>query len=146
MCIEHSMTCKCGSSRASLHFRDDVMTSDVIDALYCPQCSTRIVVDRENMVHDNGWVISYDMETARFLGQKLSAPNITPDFLFDEGYCTWSGLYPTDHSDSVAERQEFLPLAKTDKMRYFTEFRKWSSGRMERLARQGWRKACEGRN
>jgi len=145
MCIEHSMTCKCGGNKASLHFRDDVMTSEVIDGIYCPECSSQIVLDHESMIGDNGWVIAYDMDIARFLGKKLPTEKITPEFMFDEGYCTWSGLYPTDHADSVKERQEILPLAKADTRRYLAEFRRWSLERMERLSSEGWRKANEGK-
>lgn len=144
MCMEHKITCKCGRNEVGLHFRDNVMTPEVVAGLYCPGCSDGIVVNRNNMIRDNGWIISYDMEVAGYLGKKLHAVGITPEFLFDEGYCTWSGLYPTDHRDSLRERQEILALAGTDKKRYFEEFRKWSSERMERLGRQGWRKAAEG--
>ncbi len=144
MCIEHTMLCKCGARKASFHFRDDIMTSKVIDGLYCPECSGRISLDQDNMIHDNGWVISYDMDIARFLAAGLPVTEITPGFLFDEGYCTWAGVYPTDHADSAMERRELLPLAKSDKRRYFEEFRRWSLERTERLDRAGWRKAALG--
>jgi hypothetical protein len=68
---------------------------------------------------------------------------VTPEFIFDEGYCTWRGVYPGDHLDSAREREELLKLAKTDKKRYFEEFAGWGIKRMERLALQGWRKANE---
>jgi len=50
---------------------------------------------------------------------------------------------PTDHIDSVRERQELAQLAKTDRRRYFEEIKSWAHTRMERLAREGWRKALE---
>ena len=146
MCIEKSMSCSCGCNKAGFHFRDDVMTQEVIEALYCPECSPRIVPNPESMMRDNGWVISYNMEMAGFLGKRLPQNSITPEFLFDEGYCTWAGLYPADHSDSVTERRNLLRLAKIDRMRYFREFKKWSLERMDRLAREGWRKAGEHRD
>jgi hypothetical protein len=96
------------------------------------------------MLADNGWIIEFDMEIARFLLQKeIPADWVTPAFIFDEGYCTWRGVTPSDHIDSVRERNELLKLAQTDRKRYFEEIRNWSNGRMERLAREGWRKAHE---
>jgi hypothetical protein len=96
------------------------------------------------MLSDNGWIIQFDMEVARFAMQKISpASEVTPEFLFDEGYCTWRGVTPTDHIDSVKERQELAKLAKTDRKRYFEEMKSWANTRMERLARAGWRKAQE---
>jgi hypothetical protein len=50
---------------------------------------------------------------------------------------------PTDHIDSVKEREALALLAKTDRKRYFEEIKSWATGRMERLAREGWRKANE---
>jgi hypothetical protein len=96
------------------------------------------------MLSDNGWFIQYDMDVARFMLQKVApATHVTPEFIFDEGYCTWRGVTPTDHIDSVRERQQLTQLAKTDRKRYFEEIKSWASTRMERLAREGWRKANE---
>jgi len=95
------------------------------------------------MLYDNGWIIEYDMDIAQFIGKNLPDTHITPEFLFDEGYCTWRGTYPTDHLDSVREREEIIKLAKTDPKRYFKEIKRWGIERMERLAAEGWRKANE---
>lgn len=143
MCMDHRMTCACGAAHASFHFRDDVMPAGVIDRLYCPSCSSAVAFDRRTMIADNGWIIGYDMEVARFMGHKLPAVTVSPELLFDEGYCTWRGIYPTDHTDSIREREELVKLAKINPRRYFEEFRKWSLSRMERLAAEGWRKALE---
>jgi hypothetical protein len=100
--------------------------------------------DPGTMLSDNGWIIEYDMDLARFMMQKIaSAGEIGPGFLFDEGYCTWKGVYPNDHIDSIREREELVKLAKTDRKKYFEEFRNWGIKRMERLAQEGWRKAHE---
>jgi len=132
---------------AGFNFKDGIMSGEVILGLYCPQCSNGIKFNPETMVADNGWIIEYDMDLARFQAQKIKTGihNITPEFIFDEGYCTWRGIYPTDHIDSVKEKEEILKLAKTNPKRYFEEFKKWGISRMERLAREGWRKAngCE---
>ncbi len=95
------------------------------------------------MIVDNGWIIQFDMDVARFMLQKKAAGYITPEFIFDEGYCTWRGVTPSDHIDSVREREQLAQLAKTDRKRYFEEIKSWANNRMERLARDGWRKANE---
>jgi hypothetical protein len=97
------------------------------------------------MIRDNGWVIAYNMEVARFMLNHLPEPTggITPEFLFDEGYGTWRSVTPTDGIDSVREREQILQYAKTDPKRYFAELRSWGTARMARLAQEGWRKARE---
>lgn len=145
MCIDHSAKCSCGKNFASFHFKDDVLPFEIVNGLYCPACAHEIPRDPATMLADNGWIIAFDMDVARFLLQK-SAPagEVTPEFIFDEGYCTWRGVTPTDHIDSVKEREELLRLSKTDRKRYFEEIRSWGNKRMERLAKAGWRKASLG--
>ncbi len=143
MCMDHTIRCSCGHSAASFNFRDELMPVAVVNRLYCPKCSGEVPYDASAMLRDNDWIIEYDMDVARFKGQCLPSANITPDYLFDEGYCTWRGVYPTDHSDSVREREELVRLSKTDQKKYLAEFRKWGISRMDRLSKEGWRKACE---
>ena len=143
MCIDHKITCRCGSNTASFNFKDDIMPVAIIDKLYCPSCSGGIVFDPETMLIDNGWIIEYDMDVARFMVHKLPHGKISPERLFDEGYCTWRGVYPADHLDSAREREELVTLAKINPKKYLEEFRKWGVERMERLAHEGWRKANE---
>ena len=95
------------------------------------------------MLRDNGWIIKYDMDVVQFMKQKLPGADLTPDFIFDQGYCTWNGIYPGDQADSIREREELLRLAKIDKRKYLEEFRSWGVRRAERLEREGWRKANE---
>jgi hypothetical protein len=137
------MTCRCGKQSASFNFKEEIMPIEVVDRLYCPACSGDIKYDPESMLMDNGWVIEYDMDVARFSEQKLAHRKITPELLFDEGYCTWRGVSPTDHIDSVREREELVKLAKINPKKYLDEFRKWGIERMERLAHEGWRKAYD---
>jgi hypothetical protein len=96
------------------------------------------------MLPDNGWVIEYDMDVVRFVSGKLPAAELTPDYIFDEGYCTWRGVYPTDHIDSLRKREELVTLSKINKMKYLEEIKRWGINRMERLAKEGWRKARGG--
>ena len=141
MCIDHKMICKCGTHTASFNFRDEVMPVEIVSRLYCPQCASGVAFDAESMLKDNGWLIEYDMDVARFMAHKLSGATITPEYLFDQGYCTWRGVYPTDHIDSVKEREELVKLSKINPKKYLDEIRKWGIERMERLAAEGWRKA-----
>ncbi|MBI5102865.1 MAG: hypothetical protein HZB33_13660 [Nitrospirae bacterium] len=143
MCVDHSMSCRCGSNSASFNFKDEVMPAEVVSGLYCPKCSGDIPYDPSAMLKDTGWIIEYDMEVARFMGQCLPSSKITPEYLFDEGYCTWRGVYPTDHTDSVCERAELIKLSKINPRQYLEEFKKWGIERMQRLEEEGWRKARE---
>lgn len=144
MCLEHKITCACGKNSASFHTRDSILPVEVVQRLFCPSCSRNAVFDPATMLFDNGWIIEYDMDIARFMMQKISrSDEISPGFLFDEGYCTWKGVYPNDHIDSTREREELVKLATTDRKKYFEEFKKWGVNRMERLAQEGWRKAHE---
>ncbi len=143
MCMAYEMNCACGNNMAGFNFKDEIMSEEVINRLYCPNCSKGISFDPETMVFDNGWIIEYDMDIARFQAQKigrLTGP-ITPEFIFDEGYCTWRGIYPTDHIDSVKEREDIVKLAKVNPKRYLEEIKDWAKRRMERLTQEGWRKA-----
>ncbi|MFN3479551.1 MAG: hypothetical protein ACK415_04105 [Thermodesulfovibrionales bacterium] len=143
MCMAFEMNCACGSGMAGFNFKDEVMSEEVINGLYCPSCSSRIVFNPDTMIFDNGWIIEYDMDIARFQAQKIgkSIGPITPEFIFDEGYCTWRGMYPSDHIDSVKEREDIVKLAKINPRQYLEEIKDWAKKRMERLSEEGWRKA-----
>lgn len=145
MCMAHEMNCSCGSGMAGFNFKNEIMSGDVITRVYCPRCSRDIKFDHGTMVADNGWAIEYDMEIARFQAHKLKVKpeEVTPDFIFDEGFCAWRGIYPTDHIDSVLERTEILKLARINPRKYLEEMKEWANTRMERLSREGWRKARE---
>ncbi len=147
MCMEHSILCKCGKKDTSFNFKNEIMPPEVIQALYCPDCSGDTTLEKNSMLKDNGWVIHFDMDVAELYGGKLPADdmhNLSPEILFDKGYVTWRGVYPGDHIDSVREREELAKLAKTDPRRYFEEMKSWAINRMDRLKEEGWRKANEG--
>ncbi|NOX19945.1 MAG: hypothetical protein GXO99_01600 [Nitrospirae bacterium] len=146
MCMEYSMRCSCGAKEASFNFRDEIMPPEVISRLYCPECSKEIAFNSQKMIADNGWVIEYDMEVARFSALKsphLLKEELTPEFIFDEGFATWRGIYPGDHVDSAREREEITRLAKIDPKAYIERIKTWGIERMERLRKEGWRKANE---
>jgi hypothetical protein len=143
MCMAHEIRCNCGRSMAGFNFKDELMSEEIIAGIYCPGCSRDIRFDPETMFADNGWIIVYDMDIARFQAQsiKSGSAGVTPSFIFDEGYCTWRGMYPTDHIDCVAERAEIVKLSRIDTTRYLEELKAWAHARMERLLQEGWRKA-----
>lgn len=146
MCMEHSIMCKCGKRNASFNFRDEIMPSEIVNRLYCPECSADITFDPGNMLKDNGWVIEYDMDVAGLYAQKLPSVDSSgnsPKMLFDEGYATWRGVYPGDHIDSAIEREELLELSRMSPHKYIVAMREWSITRMDRLKKEGWRKARE---
>ncbi len=144
MCMEHTYLCKCGEKEVSITYKNELMPHETFSAIYCPKCSGDVQFDHETMVADNNWIIEYDMEVARFSGHKLPADhsgNLSPELLFDEDYCSWRGIYPGDHVDSIMEREKILELAKKDPKRYLEEIKNWGNNRMERLKQEGWRKA-----
>jgi hypothetical protein len=141
MCVDHRLTCRCGNNFAHFNLRDEALPFEAVKSLFCPNCSTDITFDHESMLSDNGWIIEFDLNIVQFIKNKLPKRDITPEILFDEGYCTWRGIYPTDHLDSLKERGELLELSKIDKKKYIEEFKTWTIKRMERLANEGWRKA-----
>ena len=145
MCMDHSIRCHCGAKIASFQFKDSLLPQEVITDLRCPLCSDGIAFDPRSMLRDNGWMIAYNMDVARFMLNHIPEPTggITPEFLFDEGYGTWRSMTPTDGIDSLREREQILQYAKTDPKRYFQELRSWGTARMARLAQEGWRKARE---
>jgi hypothetical protein len=144
--MEHKIVCKCGKRDASFIFKDEILPRAVIKTLYCPDCSRKIAIDYVSMIKDNGWIIRYDMDIVRLYRHKLPlivTENLLPDTLFDNGFATWRGVYPGDHIDSKEERQALAKLAKKDPKKYFKDITTWSIKRMERLRKDGWRKARE---
>jgi hypothetical protein len=117
------------------------MPEQVIKGLHCPACSKEVTLDPSTMVSDNGWIIRYDMEAAKFMGEKHIKGEITPELLLVQGYCSWNGVYPGDNIDSVREREKIIALAKTNPVEYFKRLKSWAVERTEKLKHEGWRKA-----
>ncbi len=144
MCMDIRIKCNCGKNFVPFNLRDNILPEEVIENLYCPEESKSIKFDSSKMINDNGWIIEYNMELAKFIcSKKLDlAPNeVTPEFLFDEGYATWKEVFPGEQKLSKIEREKILKLAKTNPKEYFKEFSKWANERMEKFKSLGWRKA-----
>lgn len=145
MCQATTKICECGSGEAGFHFINNILPENVIRALYCPQCSGTVDFDGASMLKDNGWIIEYEIEGARLFAREFGVPpeEVTPEFIFDNGYCSWVGYTPSDRFDSFEEKKAILELAKTDRRRYFEELKSWSINRVRRLSEEGWRKAVK---
>ena len=64
MCVEIKKQCECGEKEAQFHLRDNIISQEVIDRLYCPSCSEKLNVNEDTMLKDNGWIIEYDLDLA----------------------------------------------------------------------------------
>lgn len=144
MCVEVRKQCECGKKEVQFHMRDNIMTSEVVDRLYCPTCSHKADVDNDTMLKDNGWLIEYDMDLARMYAiSKLSLDpaTVNPEFIFDGGYAAWREMYPGETDDIAGERQKIIATMKDNPKRYLEEINSWSINRINRLKAEGWRKA-----
>ena len=120
------------------------MSQEVLTELYCPNCSAEVELNPESMLMDNGWLIEYDMDLAKFMAvSKLMADpdSVRPGFVFDGGWACWQEMYPGEQQDVMDERKEILALQKEDPSRYLKEISAWNINRIERLKAEGWRKA-----
>ena len=142
MCMQQTRACRCGRRRAYLSFRDNILAPDILTNLYCPECSPEIDWDEVCMVEDCGWVLEYDMAGARFfMTQRGLAGEISPAFLFDEGYLTWQGFSPLDHEVNSELHQRLAPLIKEDMRGYLEALRSQWLEHVTGLKAAGWRKA-----
>ena len=143
MCMAIGLKCKCGENYASIHNDGSILPEEVVKNLYCPKCAIDVGFDGNTMIEDNGWIIEYDMEIAKVFASNIGvdAKEITPEFLFDKGYCTWNGYTPFDQENRAREKMELLKLAREDRKRYIEEFKGWTERRLKRLSSEGWRKA-----
>ncbi len=144
MCLEVRKTCKCGTKTAQFHMRDNIMGQEVITGLFCPECSADLELNPDTMLADNGWVIEYDMDLAKFMAvSKLMVDRdaVRPGFVFDGGYACWQEMYPGEQLDILDERKDIMALQKEDPARYLKEISSWNISRIKRLKDDGWRKA-----
>ncbi|MBN2231808.1 MAG: hypothetical protein JW781_03175 [Deltaproteobacteria bacterium] len=143
MCMKIEIPCQCNSEKAQFNNLNNILPPAVILTVYCPACSDKVKIDPATMLHDNGWIIEYDMEQIRFLLGRFDIPaaRITPAFVFDERYSTWQGITPTDFTESLREREALLEISRVDKRTYAEALKNWSIKRMQAFTTAGWRKA-----
>ena len=146
MCQEVRQKCECGQEEVQFHLRDNVMGPEVIEKLYCPNCSDRVTKNDDKVINDNGWIISYDMEIAHMFAitkLQIDPEIVNPEFLFDAGYATWREMYPGESEDISQERKEIIATRNEDPKGYLENIRNWNIERIERLKLAGWRKALQ---
>ncbi|MCP4345434.1 MAG: hypothetical protein GY795_07900 [Desulfobacterales bacterium] len=142
MCMHQKLSCVCGKKLAYIFHRDDILPEEVIMNIHCPECRNRAGFSKSTMIEDVGWIIEYDMEAAVFyLRASGVSDSITPDFIFDNDYCSWYGVSPTDLDENARVHKELLPLQKTDKLLYFNKLKQTRMAHFEELKKAGWRKA-----
>jgi hypothetical protein len=144
MCMDIRIKCNCGKNLVPFNMRNDIFSQEVVVNLFCPEESENVDFNKNTMINDNGWIIEYDMELAKFLGSRkldISPDEITPEFIFDEGYATWKEIFPGEQEKSKSAREKIMALAKTDPKKYFEELRNWANKRMRDFKEIGWRKA-----
>jgi hypothetical protein len=144
MCIAVFKKCECGSETVQFHLRDNLLGAEVISRLFCPSCPGETAFDQQAMLADNGWVIEYDMVLAKMMvSQKnlVDPGHVTPEYIFDQGYCTWLETYPGEKSDIKEEKDNILKLQETDQQQYLQEIMAWNINRLKTLKAEGWRKA-----
>jgi len=145
MCMATEKECRCGKESGRFHHQNSILPFETVANLYCPSCSKTVEFDAKTMLKDNGWVIEYDMSVVSLYGEKmgLKGDQLTPERIFDEGYCAWQGFTPNDLHRANEEKKELAELAKTDMKRYIQAMREWSINRHLKLQKEGWRKARE---
>ena len=143
MCIDVRKICECGTHQVQFHLRDNILAPQVIFRLFCPACPGDTAFDSNAMLCDNDWIIEYDMELARvLLAQKLQIEqeDVSPEFIFDNGYACWQEMYPGEKNDIKEEREKIMQLLQQDRNVYLHAMQEWNIERIERLKTAGWRK------
>lgn len=145
MCMAIEKECNCGKESARLHHQNSILPFETVANLYCSSCSNDVKFNPNTMLRDNGWIIEYDMAVAALYMEKmgLTGDDLTPERIFDEGYCAWQGFTPNDLHQANEEKRELAELAKTDMKRYIHIMKEWSINRHRKLRKEGWRKARE---
>ena len=142
MCLHQKLSCICGRNEAYLFHRDNILPETFVINLYCPECHGRVNRDDSTMIEDRGWRIEYDIEAARFyLGLRGVRDSVTPEFIFDQDYCSWYGMSPRDLEENARVHQELSPLKNRDKLSFFNELKKRRLEYFSELKKAGWRKA-----
>ncbi|WP_449243828.1 hypothetical protein [Desulfobacca acetoxidans] len=142
MCLTIRRTCVCGREEAQFMHRDNILPESILVNLYCPSCRSQASWDGDCMTEDNGWVLEFDIEGARFLmWHKGLLDEVTPDFIFDQGYCSWNGMTPHDLEERAILHAELAPLLNQDRLAYINALKTTMLERVHDLKTAGWRKA-----
>ena len=142
MCQSYKVTCACGRRTAEIFFGRMVLDQSAVKGVYCPDCSSGLNRDRDDLAWDNGWAMELNMVVVRDRSpiMETSPDRINADWVFDQGFATWVGITPDESANRNRERAEILKLAATDFPAYLKAMREWGVGREKRFSDQGWRK------
>lgn len=142
MCMSIKRRCQCGRGEAQFMHRDNLLPPEVLVNLYCPECRPVAVPDAATVVEDCGWALEYDLEEAEYQFYKRGiSQEITPAFIFDEGYISWNGLTPHDLEERTRLHNELAPLLNQDRRQYITQIKARMLQLVADLKAEGWRKA-----
>ena len=99
--------------RSPVYASGYILPEAILVNLYCPECRSQAAWDGETMTDDGGWILEYDMDGAKFLFWEKGLVNeVTPDFLFDEGYCSWNGMTPQDLAERTRLHAAWRPCSR----------------------------------
>ena len=144
MCIDVRKICECGARTVQFHLRDNLLQSEVIQRVFCPNCPGDAGFDGRSMLNDNGWVVEYDMILATMLltaKLQVEPEAVHPEFLFDQGYACWLEMYPGEREEMREEKEKIMALLREDQRQYLQAILSWNIDRVARLKAAGWRKA-----
>ncbi len=143
MCLHQTVKCVCGKGKAYMFHRDSILPEEVLIELFCPECSSSVKVDPSCMICDAGWIIHYDMDIASyFLKQRgIQVENLTPEFIFDNDYCSWYGLSPNDIDENTKLTRELAYLKDVSMLDYIEAFKSKRLEQVKKLKSMGFRKA-----
>lgn len=143
MCQMFRKECACGQKTAEIFFGKMVLDQSAIAALYCPECSATVDVDKQTMVNDNGWVLELDSDVMKAFAPRmtLEADTVTAEKVFDGEYVTWVGFSPEDNQRRTIERENIMKATAGDTRAQFEALKKWAVEREKKFYEEGWRKA-----
>ncbi len=142
MCFHQKRSCECGHHEATIFHRDSILPEEILVSVFCPDCRSQARFDPETMMEDAGWILEYDMAAARFyFADKGVAREITPEWLFDNDYCSWYGLTPTDMEENARLHARLDSLKRTDVPKFMRKLTAERIARVAKLKEEGWRKA-----
>ncbi len=143
MCLHQRVRCVCGREEAYMFHRDSILPEEVLIELFCPECSSNVKVDPSCMIYDAGWVIHYDMDIASYFlkHRGIQVENLTPEFIFDNDYCSWYGLSPHDIDENTKLTEELAHLKNVSMLGYIETFKNKRLEHVKKLRDMGFRKA-----
>jgi hypothetical protein len=70
----------------------------------------------------------------------IHTADLSPSFIFDQGYASWNGFTPDELDQRLAERRQIIALTAEDMHLYLAEIKRWGSARVKNFREAGWPK------